>query len=299
MIPSLPISINVGIPASTLPPIQYPPLWVHKEDIASGVFLNEEGNPVLRPCATSGGCPAVFVLREPLLKVVLNMHWQFALAGWNYGMIPADVATELHFRLAFANQTGLGNPNIPRNNYLSWDKNDTGYPENPRFDKDRTCSRSIMTGTEGYNLFMAIGETFQTARQAFMGKGTFRSVQKSLKGMLAVNNVLRVTVMDGNNPPALKPGKTYPQRIQDINPDDYLYTPRTHPWLFFAANTVSSVLGGGSRIFPFPRGVSYPWKGDGWKYTFMPHVARGTINYALSKLTKLQPGAPIPSPYRS
>jgi hypothetical protein len=89
--------------------------------------------------------------------------------------------------------------------------------------------------------------------------------------------------------------------VADINPDDYLYLPETHRWLFFAANTVSSAQGGTSKIFPFPRGATYVWTGDGWKYTFFPHVSRegSQIRYPLSRLRKLGPAEPIPSPYRS
>lgn len=295
MIPQVPISIVLD----PKPAVSYPPLWMHKEDVESGVFLSQNGTPRLRTCAYTGGCPAVFVLRSPLLKVVLDMHWQFFLGGINYLMSPADVAKEMHYHLAFLNNTGLGKPGVPRRNYL--EGKDLTAQEYPRFDKDRTCSRSKMTGTEAYSLTTAISQTFQTARETLLQRKSLAPLRQSMREMLTTNNVLKALTLDGEKPPPLKPGKTYPQRVQDIRPNDYLYTPWSHPWLFFAANTVSSTLGGGSKIFPFPRGAVYPWMDDGWKYTWFPHVARGEIKYPLTRLQRLTPapGARIPSAYRS
>ncbi len=110
---------------------------------------------------------------------------------------------------------------------------------------------------------------------------------------------LTVKMMDGNGPPPLKPGKQYPMSVGQINPDDYLYHPRTHRHLFFAANISSwddenKVL----RTVPFPNGAVYAYTGDGKPYTWMPHVSRFVINYPLSKLKKLPPGAETPSPYK-
>src|SRR5690349_23311861 len=96
-------------PAPT-PPAR-PPLWFHRED--PDVFGR------LRTCAQDGhSCPAVFVLKEPSQKVQLTREWQFALAAWNPGMKPEDVAVELDYRLAFTNGTGLTKPGVPRRDYL-------------------------------------------------------------------------------------------------------------------------------------------------------------------------------------
>jgi hypothetical protein len=234
------------------------------------------------------------VLREPLLKTVVDMHWQFAMAGWNYGMSPAAVADELHYRLAFLNMTGLENPSNERRDYLRPERKLLNARENPRFDKDRTCSRSVLTGREGYHLMTAL----RAIVTAVMVQRSFLAARSAMAAIDS-NNVLIVTTLDGNQPPPLKPGKSYPQKLSEINPDDYLYTPRTHRWLFFAANTVVSSPGGGSKVWPFPRGATYPWIGDGWKYTFFPHASREVVRYPLSRLRKLGTAEPIPSPYRS
>jgi hypothetical protein len=130
------------------------------------------------------------------------------------------------------------------------------------FDKDRTCVRSVMTGQVS-------------------------------------GDYLILETLDGNDPPPLKPGRRYPQRVQDIQLDDYLYNPRDHRWLFFAANNVKSKPGGSSSISPFDHGGIYDWTGDGRMYTWLPLVSRHQIYYPLSRLRKLSDTEPIPSPYRS
>lgn len=227
------------------------PLWMHKEDRDTDLW---GGN--LRECA-SGGCPAVFVLQEPMLKVNLTQQWQYFIWAANYNMTPAEMATEFDYRLAFCNMTGLTKPGQPRRNYL--ENKDLGAPELPKFDKDRTCARSVLSGrVEG--------------------------------------NYLVLDLLDGNVDPPLKKGKSYPRSLEEVNKDDYLYMPWTHPWLWFAANTVVAQSGGNSKINPFPRGKRYDWTGDDRIYTWMPHVSRAQVRYPLSKLTKV---TNVPSPYRA
>jgi hypothetical protein len=128
----------------------------------------------------------------------------------------------------------------------------------PEFDKVRTCALSVLTGTVS-------------------GKH------------------LIVTMLDGSQEPPLKEGRSYPERVEDINPDDYLFTPQTHRHLFFAANIIRR----DGRTVPFPKGAVYDWTNDGKPYTWLPHVKRGQVEvrYPLSKLIELPPGAEIPSPY--
>ena len=131
----------------------------------------------------------------------------------------------------------------------------------PDFDKVRTCALSVMTG-------VVDGED------------------------------LLVEMMDGSKPPPLKPGFEYPERVEEINLDMYEFTPKTHRHLFFAANITK---GGGRKISPFAKGKPYPdWTGDERNYTWMPHVgpSKAKVRYPLSKLVKLEPGRPIPVPYK-
>lgn len=131
----------------------------------------------------------------------------------------------------------------------------------PDFDRVRTCALSVMTG-------VVDGED------------------------------LLVEMMDGSQSPPLKPGFEYPERVEDIDLDIYEFTPKTHRHLFFAANITKA---GGRKITPFPNGKRYPdWTGDERNYTWMPHVApsKARVRYPLSKLVQLEPGKPIPVPYK-
>jgi N-acetylmuramoyl-L-alanine amidase len=132
--------------------------------------------------------------------------------------------------------------------------------KNPEFDKVRTCALSVMTGTVS-------------------------------------GDHLLVQMMNGSEPPPLKPGRTYPERVEEIDPDAYAFTPWTHRHLFFAANITKR---GGRKISPFPHGAVYDWTNDGRIYSWMPHVAPAgvKVRYPLSNLVRLEPAAPIPSPYK-
>lgn len=230
-----------------------PQLYMHKEDQDTDIFDTSSG---VRPCAATGGCPAVFVLKEPALKVNLTKDWQYYLIAINYNMTLDNVSDLLHYHLAFANNTGFGKDGSPRRNYIL--ERDLNSDELPKFDKDRTCSRSVLTGTE-------------------------------------VGGYLKLTLFNGNLPPPMKLGKPRPQRIQDINIDDYLYNPREHRWMFCVANRVTTKPGGITSVAPFPRGAIYNWTGDNLPYTFVPHVSTQTIYYPLRHLVKVNT---LPSPYR-
>lgn len=128
----------------------------------------------------------------------------------------------------------------------------------PEFDKVRTCALSVLTG----------------------------EVQ---------GDSLIVSLLDGSQPPPLKEGRSYPERVEDINPDDYLFLPETHRHFFFAANIIR--LNG--KTVPFPHGARYDWTGDDHLYSWLPHVARSRfeVRYPLARLRQVLRGAPIPAPY--
>jgi hypothetical protein len=132
-----------------------------------------------------------------------------------------------------------------------------GHPD-LEFDKVRTCALSVMTGV--------------------------------VRG-----DELIVTMLDGSQPPPLKEGRNYPERVEDINLDDYLFTPQTHRHFFFAANIIRR----DGKTVPFPNGAVYDWTNDGRRYSWLPHVKKAKIEvrYPLSRLIEFPRGAPIPSPY--
>lgn len=235
------ISVTTSAITQPVPPVQ---LYMQKED--TGVFGG------IRSCAP---CPAVFVLKtEP--HVFLTKQWQYFLIAINYSMDLGSVASLLHYRYAFCNFTGFGDPTDLRANFIT---GHNMFYKSPQFDKVRTCSRNVLTGTE-------------------------------------VGGFLKVKTFDSRNPPPLKPGKDYPKTISEINPDDYLFMPRTHREMFLVANVVMS----DGRVMQFPRGGLYEWTGDNDPYSFLPHISNpdyGSVLYPLKNLIKLPLGSPIPSPY--
>lgn len=240
-------------------PVEMPQLWMHKEDQYTDIFDTDSG---IRECA-NGGCPAVFTLLTPPLKVNLDKNWQFFLIAINYNMTLENISLILDTHLAFCNDSGFRSGEL-RNFILGKDLNgvdEKGRPAYPRFDKDRTCSRNLLSGE-------------------------------------VVGDLLRLSTMDGNQPPIMKPGKKHPQTIADIRLEDYMYNPKDHPWMFVVANRVTVKSGGVTSIAPFPRGAQYPWTGNVNNYTFIPLVSRHQIYYPLKYLERLDMSKPLPSPYR-
>lgn len=258
---TLPISVTVSVETAG-----HPPLWMQRED--TDVFGS------VRSCAP---CPAVFVLKDDP-HALMDEQWQYYLRAINPAMDLEDVYLLLDYRLAFANGTGFRKDGSPKADYFH--RRDLTLKP-PSLDKVRTCSRNCMTGVESYSLVQAI----QTA-----------IVEWSLSG-LTTNNVLKVTTFDSRTPPPLKPGRSYPSRVEDVRPDDYLYSPQTHPWMFVVANIVNKA----GEVVQFPRGGLYPWTGDHTPYSFLPLIsnhAYGDVLYPLTNLLLIGSDAPIPSPYR-
>jgi hypothetical protein len=99
-------------------------------------------------------------------------------------------------------------------------------------------------------------------------------------------------MMDGTKRPPLKPGKSYPQHVSNVNPNDYLYNPFTHPGMFLVAD----ITNGSGFTRPFPNGAIYDWIGDKQPYVFWPYVSNREILYPMSNLVRL-PGIIPPTPY--
>ncbi len=110
-------------------------------------------------------------------------------------------------------------------------------------------------------------------------------------------NNLIVKVFDSRQPPPLKPGRSYPNTVEEINIDDYLITPQTNREMFVVGNIINTSGG----LVPFPNGAVYDWIGDGRPYSFLPLIANlgyGEIVYPMSKVKKLPLGTSVPTPYR-
>lgn len=223
------------------------------------LYMQKEDRDAQGYLRSCAPCPAVWVLQDdPHAK--LTQQWQYYIRAINYNMTLENVYLLLDDHLAFANHTGFPNLDDPG------DRADFFFNRNlggkaPQMDKVRTTSRSVLTGVE---------------------EGKF----------------LRVWTFDSRSLPPLKPGRSYPRDISEVNPDDYLYMPETHPEKFLVANIVNRR----EEVVQFPRGATYPWTGDSTPYSFMPHIsdhAYGPVLYPLSMLVKVPLGDPKPRPYRT
>jgi hypothetical protein len=211
----------------------------------------------VRGCA-AGGCPAVMVLNDNP-DTIFDPQWQFFLYAINPGMSLNAIIALMGDAKALMNNTGIGDPDSPRANYIEGTNLDNPAP---RLDKLRTFARNIHTGVE-------------------MGQD------------------LLVKTFDGNNPPPLKPGKTYPNTVAEVNLDDYLITPQTNLEMFLVCNNIRSKPGNETSIFPFDNGGRYPWTPEPTEmYSFFPLVSQFQIISPLANWNKIPLGSPLPSHYR-
>jgi len=186
-------------------------------------------------------------------SMYVTRDWQFYIRAINRGMTRQHVSAIFEYQKAFCNGTGFGDSNDPRRDYIL--NENLNAKEEPQFDKVRTCVRSTHTGA-------------------------------------ANDTVLRLLTMDGNQPPPMKLSKRHPQTLDEIRLEDYLYTPKTHRWLFFAANNIGS----GGQVTAFAGGAVYEWFGDR-QVTWLPLVSRYPVSIALQYVRKLGADEAIPSPY--
>jgi hypothetical protein len=188
----------------------------------------------------------------------ITKQWQYYLIAINPAMSIENVFYLLDDELAFCNSTGLRNGSDPRQDWFH-NKDLTYSP--PSFHKVIICSRNCVTGVEqgGY---------------------------------------LNVKTFDIRMNPPLKPGKTYPRTILEINPDDYLYSPRYNREMFIVAN----IINGAGEVVQFPRGGLYEWTQDDTPYSFLPLCSNptyGSVQVPLTRFAKLPKDSPVPSPYRN
>ncbi|RPJ76049.1 MAG: hypothetical protein EHM20_08030 [Alphaproteobacteria bacterium] len=186
----------------------------------------------------------------------LDKHWQFYLIAINPGMRLEQVSALLGHYRALANGTGFGRPGNPKANYILGKNLDSPLPA---FDKDRTFIRSIHTGTEN-------------------------------NGMVLLNS------FDGTKPQPLKPGKIYPNAVEQINRNDYLFLPETHRYMFCIPNNIKALAGGRYKVFPFdPDGGVYGWMGNSDPHVFIPIVSRERLSIPLERLWRVNS---YQSPYK-
>jgi len=271
---------NTSVELATRYPVQ---LYMQKED--------REIWGSVRDCAS---CPAVFTLKDDA-HAFIEEQMQYFIRAINYAMTLDNVALLFDHGLAFANRTGLRNPDQPKADYFHG--KDLSYRVF-NLDKVRTCSRSSLTGTEEFSLTVALLAAVQIIKAIRLRSAGLGVLRKKFSGLLVGRNALNVWTFDSTQPPPLKPGKTHPRSIQEIVLEDYLYNPRENRERFLVANIVNPQ----GDVVQFPRGGLYPWTDDNTPYSFVPHISNhtyGKVLYDLDNLIKLPLGAYPPRPYRS
>lgn len=225
-------------PEPTPPPSEPPP---DTGDLWQLLPSNGEGEPNPRKAAeTLGSAPDIVVLRGSGEPVQLTKAWQLFLMALNPTMRPNNVAGLLGSNKAFTNSSGFPTPKRPqkRANYILGEA--LNYPY-PYFDKVRSCAYACHQGVEA-------------------------------------NGIVTFVTLDGNEPPPMREGKSQPQSVADIRPDDYLYNPRDHKHLFFHATIVYR----DGVIDPFPKGA------PAWGYTrnvvLMPLVSTYAVSLPVSRI---------------
>ena len=220
----------------------------------------------------------------------MSKQWQYYLIAINYHMTLENIYLLLDDRLAFANGTGFRTLDSPTKKDYIFDR--INFTDLPRLDKVRTCSYNTVTGVEQYSVVQSLKATANVL-QGFLraGKGTLADVRAAI-----LTKVLNVKTFDSRLPPPLKPGKTYPNKVVDINPDDYLYLPQYNREMFLVANIVNRA----GEVTQFPRGGLYNWTGDSTPYSFLPHIsnyAYRSVLVPISRFRKLAVDAPVFRPY--
>lgn len=190
---------------------------------------------------------------------VFDKQWQFFLYAINPGMSPSAISALMASNKALMNNTGVDDPDHPRANYIMG--HDLKAP-NPRLDKLRTFARNIHAVVE-------------------------------------MGDELQVRTFDGNSPPPLKPGKSYPNTLAEVNLDDYLITPKTNMEMFLVCNVIKNRPDDGTSIFPFDNGGNYDWTPEPTEmYSFFPLVSIFKILSPLKNWIKIPPGSTPPSYYK-
>jgi hypothetical protein len=200
----------------------------------------------------SDGCPAVYILRDSP-DTIFNDQWQLYLYAMNKGMTKNAVSQTMGDNKALMNGTGTGSGSEPRRCIITGE--DMNSPEFPRLDKFRVYALNT-----------------HACKQYDSGK-------------------FQVLTMNGNINPPMKVGRVRPTSIAEIDNgrttiDDYLYTPRTHPYLFMVCNNMrrktwnddGTPVQYGYTVFPYANGLVYGWSSaPSEMFTFFPFVSREPV----------------------
>lgn len=149
------------------------------------------------------------------------------------------------------------------------------------------CNRKGFPGRANYILEEDLGQDDPQYSKVYMCGGNVMSVIES-------GGTAQIVMMDGRQPPPLKPGKTHPQTVEEARGawERYLYNPRDQFWMFITAVNVSDK----GTPDPFPNGGIYDWTPDASRmFSFLPLVSISPVIYFADHL---QPVKEWVSPYQ-
>lgn len=130
----------------------------------------------------------------------------------------------------------------------------------------------------------------------------FRSMNLNTHLGYEKDGFMHPLALDGTVAPPMKPGKIRPRHPDDAHMDDYLITPKTHPWFFIRCTNVKWKSDTRTLDYgPFEGGVYRSWmEDDNLQHTFFPFITtlHKGISTPLNWWRKLQPGEKIPSAVR-
>jgi hypothetical protein len=180
-------------------------------------------------------------------------------------MLKNNVCNPFGHMAALANKTGLGNPKDPKRNWIM--EEDLDSEKDFHIDKLRTFALNTHAVRE-YD-----------------------------------SKYYQVWTMDGSINPLMKPGKTPPSSVKDIDSGkvkstDYVYNTQETLFAFLICSNFKTHPGNQSSISPFDGGLRYSWTPDPNEiYTFVPLVSRRK-EPVLSEKRLWKPVSSYPSPYR-
>lgn len=256
-------------------------------------YMQREDREVFGGIRTCAPCPAVFVVKDDPHTPV-GQQWQYYWRAVNYNNSIENTFLLGDSALAFMNKTGFRHGFDPRQD---WYHNKDLKAKPPQFDKVRTCSRNVVTGTEEYSLLEAMSLLWELGKTVTLRAASFRTVRHNFRRLLVSQNVLNVTTFDSNKLPPLKPGYSYPNDISEVDPNAYAVMPQYNPEMFVVANIVNTR----GEVVQFPRGALYAWTQDNTPYSFVPLMSNpnyGKVLYPTRYLLKLSMGSKAPRPYR-
>lgn len=239
------------------PPIEFPPLWKVLHDLEMGK---------VRQVVIDYGAalPEVFPVL-PNHFVPWSEPWQ--LLEFDINELTPEEWMKMHTGARFMNnRNGFGMSGDPRANYVSRTNLDKPLPKQEAL----FCGGAIVTGTPVLSVMESIRQALALARDLVMRRTSFMAARRAVSSLVE-NNVLNVWTLNGRG---------------EVPTAQWILE---RPWTRFAAVSVN------------PRGMIHNLAIGGqdltkWILLLADRTRYPKVTYPLSKLKRIQPGAPLPDP---